>query len=353
MKMKTLRNKKGFFLTETLMVVVFIAGIFTFLYVSIIPLIGKYNDLAYRENNLDIVYKLFHLRSAMNVDNGIVEKLNEDFVNVSCNDFTNQEYCSKLIEYLDLTDYNLLYVNSIKDNLDKLVAYPEIYDYVEKNNEDKVLLLQDKKLGTIAMIKYYDSALKTNVMGSLPTIIKNQKNNITEVQFVYLEPNKINERYLSATIKADVSHTSDESVMAFIEDDRLVIASSGITSLSSGYELFKDFSHVTKITFNNVDTSNVTDMRYMFSGCESLLSIDLSGFITNNVEQMDYMFSETGLKTIYVKDFSLISLISSNDMFLNSNNLQGENGTSYDSSYVDSEYARVDGILKGYFTFKG
>ena len=38
-------NKKGFFMVETLVVIVFCAGIFTFLYVSVLPLIGTYNDL--------------------------------------------------------------------------------------------------------------------------------------------------------------------------------------------------------------------------------------------------------------------------------------------------------------------
>ena len=45
-------NKKGFFMTETLMVIVFVASIFTFIYISIIPLVGKYNDKTKRESDI-------------------------------------------------------------------------------------------------------------------------------------------------------------------------------------------------------------------------------------------------------------------------------------------------------------
>ena len=57
-----LKNKKGFFMTETLVVIVFIATIFTFIYISVIPLIGIYEDKSERENDIDIVYKLYNIK---------------------------------------------------------------------------------------------------------------------------------------------------------------------------------------------------------------------------------------------------------------------------------------------------
>ena len=49
-------NKRGFALTETLVVIVFLVSIFTFIYVSIIPLIGKYENIISSENDIDMVY---------------------------------------------------------------------------------------------------------------------------------------------------------------------------------------------------------------------------------------------------------------------------------------------------------
>ena len=55
---------------------------------------------------------------------------------------------------------------------------------------------------------------------------------------------------------------------------------------------FHDFSSntFTNLIFKDVDTSNVTYMNYMFSGCSSLTSLNLSGWNTSNVINMDYMF---------------------------------------------------------------
>lgn len=59
-------------------------------------------------------------------------------------------------------------------------------------------------------------------------------------------------------------------------------------------------SRLTRISFDNVDTSNVTNMNCML-GCLSLTSLDLSGFDTSNVEDMSYMFMHcSGLTNIYV-----------------------------------------------------
>ena len=40
----------------------------------------------------------------------------------------------------------------------------------------------------------------------------------------------------------------------------------------------------------NLNTSEVTNMRWMFSACENLTSLDVSGFKTDNVTNMSYMF---------------------------------------------------------------
>ena len=58
-------NKKGFALTETLVVVVFLVSIFTFIYISIVPLIGKYENTISTEDDIDIVYKLYHIRKVL------------------------------------------------------------------------------------------------------------------------------------------------------------------------------------------------------------------------------------------------------------------------------------------------
>ena len=53
--------------------------------------------------------------------------------------------------------------------------------------------------------------------------------------------------------------------------------------------LFYDYTG-TELDLSAWDTSNVTNMNYMFNGCSNLTSLDLSSFNTSNVTNMSYMF---------------------------------------------------------------
>lgn len=163
MKMKIL-NKKGFFMTETLVVIVFVAAIFTFLYISILPLVGTYNDKTTRESDIDIVYKLYHIRKMIYEDSNRENITGDDFKEIKCTDLNNTESCNTLMNYLELNNYTLLYVDGINDNINKLNVsqYNEIYKTLanklnEEEANDTVLILYDNEKNTSARLKYDDS----------------------------------------------------------------------------------------------------------------------------------------------------------------------------------------------------
>ncbi len=110
------------------------------------------------------------------------------------------------------------------------------------------------------------------------------------------------------------------------------------------------------IGLDKIDTSNVTNMSYMFSDIQGVTVLDVSGFDTNKVTNMSNMFARSiSLKTIYASSgFVINNVTNSDDMFGGSAFLRGGNGTKYSNSYVDKEYARIDGLngLPGYFTKK-
>ena len=56
-------------------------------------------------------------------------------------------------------------------------------------------------------------------------------------------------------------------------------------------------SRFTRISFDNVDTSNVTNMYGMFQNCRNLTSLDLSNFDTSNVTNMYKMFGDCKILT--------------------------------------------------------
>ena len=68
---------------------------------------------------------------------------------------------------------------------------------------------------------------------------------------------------------------------------------------------FTQLQKVVTIDFNNcINTSLVTDMSWMFSGCASLTSLDVSNFNTEQVTKMSFMFSDcSSLTSLDVSNF--------------------------------------------------
>ena len=120
-------------------------------------------------------------------------------------------------------------------------------------------------------------------------------------------------------------------------------------------DMFDRCNILTSLDVSNFNTANVTNMSKMFYNCSALTTLDLSSFNTANVTDMSSMFENcSALTTIYVDEWSKASLTSSSDMFYNCTNLVGGKGTTYNSSYVGGYYARIDGgpDNPGYFTDK-
>lgn len=120
-------------------------------------------------------------------------------------------------------------------------------------------------------------------------------------------------------------------------------------------QMFFDCSSLTNLELSNFNTENVVDMKEMFSNCIGLTALDLSSFNTKNVTNMDHMiFYCVNLKRIYVSsNFSTEKVTISDYMFGQCTLIVGGNGTTYNSSYADKTYARIDTIsTPGYFTAK-
>ena len=100
------------------------------------------------------------------------------------------------------------------------------------------------------------------------------------------------------------------------------------------------------LDLTNFNTENVTDMYYMFAYCKSLESLDLTNFNTAKVTDMAGMFQSCyALKTIYATDkFVTDQVTESTCMFSDCLNLKD-----YTSSKEDHTYANCGPT--GYFTY--
>ena len=92
----------------------------------------------------------------------------------------------------------------------------------------------------------------------------------------------------------DVSRAGDRSVRMWMDGGILYVAADGkLAPNQNASWMFSYFSEVRSIDFGDCfDTSNVTDMSFMFDTCEKLSVLDVSGFDTSNVTRMDAMFQE-------------------------------------------------------------
>ena len=105
----------------------------------------------------------------------------------------------------------------------------------------------------------------------------------------------------------------------------------GVTSL---YEAFSLGESLTDIVFtDSFDTSKVTDMSFMFSGCSALTSLDLSKFNTGNVIFMGAMFSNcNSLNKLNLSSFNTSKVNDMNHMFSSCSSL-----TSLDLGKFDTQ----------------
>ncbi len=157
-----------------------------------------------------------------------------------------------------------------------------------------------------------------------------------------------------ATLIGDVSDSQNESILMYTKDEdadnmlELYIGQDGgvVANPDSSY-LFGDFSNVGKIKglenldtshvtnmyymfgscyaqltnldLSHFDTSKVTDMSYMFVNCEKLTKLNISSFDTSKVVNMEGMFADLGATSLELSHFDTSNVINMNSMFWNGN----------------------------------
>ena len=95
------------------------------------------------------------------------------------------------------------------------------------------------------------------------------------------------------------------------------------------------FSNITSIDASIWDTSNVTNMSYMFGSCSKLTTLDVSKFNTSNVTNMSAMFKGcSNLTTLDVSKFNTSKVTNMNDMFYNCSNLTTLDVSKFNTSNV-------------------
>lgn len=108
--------------------------------------------------------------------------------------------------------------------------------------------------------------------------------------------------------------------------------------------MFYNCTSLQSLTLTGLNTEKVTNMSYMFQNCAALTTLDLSSFNTLKVSDMRSMFSGcSNLASIYVGSYWAVGQITNANnhanMFSGCSAIVGEDGTTYTASAVDKTKA--------------
>ena len=152
----------------------------------------------------------------------------------------------------------------------------------------------------------------------------------TESVYYYTEPEKV---YLNTdSSKMFYSGYGSEKIKKFLELDLSNFDTSNVTNM---YYMFFDISNLTTLNLTSFNTSNVTNMRYMFSGMSNLTAINLSSFNTSQVTDMSYIFSYMfKLTSLDLSNFDTSKVTNMGSMFYYMPKLTSLDISSFDTSKV-------------------
>lgn len=175
---------------------------------------------------------------------------------------------------------------------------------------------------TITLNRYIGNEEDVIVYGNYVIDRVNYKTKLkyTAKLFYYGDSNPNNTiRTIKFSREINTSNVSDMSYMfsgcqSLVSLDVSSFDTSNVTRITS---MFSSCRSLTSLDLSNFIISNVRSLYQMFVFCQSLVSLDLSNFDTSNVTDMIYMFKgATSLKTIYVsRDKWITSQADTLDMF--------------------------------------
>ena len=110
--------------------------------------------------------------------------------------------------------------------------------------------------------------------------------------------------------------------------------------------MFGECRNITTLDLSNFNTSKVTDMSYMFAHCEKLKDLNIGGFNTNQVSDMSYMFWGCySLTNIDVSNFDTKNVTNMKSMFAGCNKICELDVSSFNTENVVNMGSMFNGCL--------
>ncbi|MEG1350877.1 MAG: hypothetical protein RSC85_00120 [Bacilli bacterium] len=158
-------NNKGFLLMETLIATLFVMGIFTVMYMNVVPLLGEYE----RKTNYDDIdgkYSAHLIRKTILQDSNVNTLLNNlqpfpSYKELNCTEFNKGHYCFALftelkIEKMYITNYETTNIKNSNISDKYLKTYIDDLPKYNINSAGKyrvILKLSDNRFANIEVVK--------------------------------------------------------------------------------------------------------------------------------------------------------------------------------------------------------
>ena len=176
------------------------------------------------------------------------------------------------------------------------------------------------------------------------------KNIVFDESFKTYAPTSLKDFFKNCTALETISNIENLNTANVTDMGYMFSGCSALTSLDltnfntskveSMRDMFEDCSALESLNLTNFNTENVTDMYGMFYQCEKLSSLDLSKFNTEKVEDMSWMFSYLKLSSLDLSNFNTEKVREMFNMFSFCQNLSSLNLTNFNTEKV-TEMSRM------------
>ena len=234
-----------------------------------------------------------NLNVTMNAHYTIINNLN----NVNSIEINGQSSNLSTIYHLDIGEYEIKIIfNKTLTDCSKLFlgsncSYLDLSDF--DTSQCTLFVSMFKDCTALTSIKFGNN-YSTNKANDMTSMFENSGNN----QFLKMDISNFN-----TSLVTNMKNMFRESSFQFLN------LSNFDTSNVINMEGMFTNSQVISLDLSSFDTSKVTDMSYMFSGCNNLISLDISNFVFTNIKECFHKFYQINEKLKFCSNKIKSSLI--------------------------------------------
>ena len=273
-------------------------------------------------------------------------------------DFHTNDYRSKITSIITKKD-NIVPETAVESWDISEAGDGSVMAYVEKTDEvlrplppvpapsNAKIYSNDEKVNDISKTIYATPLSETNTTYAYKLTIGGKGGIIANENMIGYFAEFFSEFYNDGTIDLSALDTSEVTNMNAMFSGCISLTSLDVSNFDTSQvtdmsNMFSRCESLTSLDVSKFNTSKVTNMSAMFYACNSLTSLDLRNFDTSNVTDMSFMFREcSGLTSLDLSNFDTSQVTNMSEMFYKCISLTSLDLSNFNTSnvtYMDSMF---------------